>query len=66
MAHSIFTARRAVEDRADSFEKRIGALAAFVASRFARGNLAIQSGRVLTQARLEDEREARMKVSRKR
>lgn len=66
MAHDIFTARRAVEDRADSFEKRIGALATSVASRFARGNAAIQSGRVLTQDRLEAERDARTRISRKR
>ena len=66
MAQGNSTAQRAVEDRADSFEKRIGALATIIAARFARGNAGIQQGRGLTEARLEAERDARTQKSRKR
>lgn len=52
-------ADRAVKERADAFELRIGALAAAVAGRFCRGNVAFQLGHVLTAEQLEDEREER-------
>ena len=50
--------RREIKERADSFEMRIGAIAAAVAGRFARGSIALQTTRALTEARLNQERDA--------
>lgn len=59
MARQLSAARsREIKERADSFETRIGAIAAAVAGRFARGSIALQTGRSLTEERLNRERDA--------
>jgi hypothetical protein len=50
--------RRAIKERADSFEVRIGAIASIVAGRFSRGSIALQTKRALSETRLNEERDA--------
>lgn len=60
MVLAIFRSRysNAVRERVAKFESELEALEIAVAGRFARGNLALQSECVLTEAQLEAERQA--------
>jgi hypothetical protein len=67
MALGLFmTKGRDIKERADSFEKRIGTIAQGASARFARGNIALQTGKTLTEGRLNAERDALSSKPRKR
>jgi hypothetical protein len=51
-----FASQRSAADRADDFEQRISAIADSVAGRFARGNVTLQQGYVVTREQLDEER----------
>jgi hypothetical protein len=55
---SIFdwTARKSADTRASEFEARLTAIAYSVSGRFARGNVALQCGNVVTREQLDAER----------
>jgi hypothetical protein len=59
MGHNFFaSSSRANDERVAKFEKRLQDNRMLVVRRFARGNVALQHGRVLTQDQLEKERES--------
>ena len=52
-----FSSRQRASVRAEAFEAKLTALADSVAGRFARGNVALQQGYVVTRDQLDKERE---------
>lgn len=66
MALKLFASRsRATKEGVAQFEQRLASNRLLVVRRFARGNVALQNGRVLTSDQLEKERESlRLQLSR--
>lgn len=58
MANKIFAKRTRIKETVASFEQRLANNRLSVVRRFARGNVALQNGRVLTVDQLEKERES--------
>lgn len=55
--HEYLSGRKSADARASEFEARLKAIADSVAGRFARGNVALQQGYVVTREQLDKERE---------